>query len=55
MGSYAALKNRNANMDVIVALGTSSAYGLGMIMNIMYMAGFEHKNTSHYIESADSF
>jgi len=55
MGSYQALKNGNANMDVIVALGTSSAYGLGLIMNIMYIAGFEAQRSSHYIESADSF
>ena len=42
-------------MDVIVALGTTSAYGLGMIMCIMYMAGFEHVEDQHYIESGDAF
>ena len=55
VGGWAALKNKNANMDVIVALGTTSAYGLGMIMCIMYMIGYEHKHAEHYIESGDAF
>jgi Cu+-exporting ATPase len=54
-GAYKALKNRNANMDVLVALGTTAAYGMGTFMNIIYLTGYEHEESKHYLESAHSF
>jgi Cu+-exporting ATPase len=54
-GAIASLRHRNANMDVLIALGTSAAYFMGMFMNILYISGFEHEEDKHYLESAHSF
>jgi Cu+-exporting ATPase len=54
-GGYKSLRHGTANMDVLVALGTSAAYGYGSLMNILYLAGYEKDNTSHYLEAAHSF
>ena len=54
-GAYKSLRHGTANMDVLVALGTSSAYGFGMLMNFMYIFGYEHTHAEDYIMSAESF
>lgn len=38
-GAYKALKNRSANMDVLVALGTSSAYFYSVYFILMTSTG----------------
>ena len=42
-------------MDVLVALGTSAAYGFGMLMVLMYLGGYEQNMAEDYIMSAESF
>jgi Cu+-exporting ATPase len=54
-GALASIRHKNANTDVLIALGTSSAYFMGMLMNILYISGFEHEDDKHYLESAHSF
>lgn len=54
-GAYHALKNRSANMDVLVALGTSAAFGYSLISSIF--SGFTSgdilyiQNNSHAMHS----
>lgn len=47
VGAYRALKGGGANMDVLVALGTSAAYGLSAIMTLRYGA---HAHDHLYFE-----
>jgi len=54
-GAYSSLKHGTANMDVLVALGTSAAYCYGALMNFLYLGGYKHDNNAHYVESAHSF
>ena len=54
-GSYKALKNKTANMDLLIAIGTSAAYFYGAVMNIICISGFNEMSSSHYIESTQSF
>jgi P-type Cu+ transporter len=54
-GAYKALRQKTANMDLLVAMGTSSAYFYGSIMNIMYLSGYKEMSPMHYIESTHSF
>lgn len=49
VGAYRALKGGGANMDVLVALGTSAAYGLSAIMTLRYGA---HAHDHLYFEGA---
>lgn len=42
-------------MDVLVVLGTTSAYGYGAFMNLLYMIGYTHDSYEHYMESAHTF
>ena len=47
VGGYKALRGGGANMDVLVALGTSTAYGLSAIVTL---AGLEHQHV--YFEAS---
>jgi Cu+-exporting ATPase len=42
VGAYKALKNKSANMDVLVALGTSSAYFYSLYLSFMSLGGNAH-------------
>ena len=48
-GAYHALKNRNANMDVLVALGISAAYGYS-VLTVLFPGIFHHQ--MHFFEAA---
>lgn len=50
-GAWAAVKNGFANMDVLVALGTSAAYGLSLFN---YVAGRAHHGGGLYFEASVS-
>ncbi|MCL6570815.1 MAG: heavy metal translocating P-type ATPase, partial [Bacillus sp. (in: Bacteria)] len=52
IGAYKALKNRSANMDVLVALGTSAAYFYSLYLSIMTLADSAHKVELYYETSA---
>ena len=54
-GAYKALKNKTANMDLLVALGTSAAYFYGATMNLLYTSGYSEMDSMDYIESSYSF
>lgn len=54
-GAYNSLKHRVANMDVLVAIGTSAAYGYGALMNILYVSNYKADSSMHYIEASHSF
>ncbi|HEY2421017.1 MAG TPA: heavy metal translocating P-type ATPase [Neobacillus sp.] len=42
VGAYKALKNKSANMDVLVALGTSAAYFYSLYLSFMSLRGNSH-------------
>ena len=42
-------------MDLLVAMGTSSAYFYGAVMNILYISGYSEMHSMNYIESSHSF
>ncbi|MCM3566644.1 heavy metal translocating P-type ATPase [Neobacillus mesonae] len=52
IGAYKALKNKSANMDVLVALGTSAAYFYSLYLSIMSLAGVTHEVELYYETSA---
>ncbi|WP_310550539.1 heavy metal translocating P-type ATPase [Paenibacillus glufosinatiresistens] len=54
VGAYKALKNGSANMDVLVALGTSAAYFYSLYLTIdsLSMAGMDHTVEMYYETSA---
>ncbi len=52
IGAYKALKNKSANMDVLVALGTSAAYFYSLYLSMMSLAGNTHKVELYYETSA---
>jgi Cu+-exporting ATPase len=54
-GAYKSLRHGTANMDVLVALGTSAAYGFGTLMVLLYLGGYEQNMAEDYIMSAESF
>ncbi|CAG9331315.1 HMA4 [Blepharisma stoltei] len=54
-GSYKSLKSGIANMDVLIVLGTSSAYIYGAIMNMLYIFDYQSDTNMHYIEASHSF
>lgn len=53
-GAYKSLKHGTANMDVLVVLGTTSAYGFAVLMTILYATGSD-QDPMDYVESAHSF
>ncbi|MFF2909361.1 heavy metal translocating P-type ATPase [Paenibacillus sp. NPDC057934] len=54
VGAYKALRNGSANMDVLVALGTSAAYFYSLYLTIdsLNMSGMEHTVEMYYETSA---
>mmetsp|Transcript_29316 Transcript_29316/g.5295 ORF Transcript_29316/g.5295 Transcript_29316/m.5295 type:complete len:107 (+) Transcript_29316:690-1010(+) len=54
-GAYLSLKHGGANMDVLVALGTSAAYFYGLIMTILYAFSVLDPTPEEYVETAHSF
>jgi P-type Cu+ transporter len=52
IGSYKALKNNSANMDVLVALGTSAAYFYSLYLSIMSISMGSHSLELYYETSA---
>ncbi len=52
IGAYKALKNKSANMDVLVALGTSAAYFYSLYLSIMSLSMETHSVELYYETSA---
>ncbi|MEH7494271.1 heavy metal translocating P-type ATPase [Neobacillus niacini] len=52
IGAYKALKNKSANMDVLVALGTSAAYFYSLYLSIMSLSMGPHSLELYYETSA---
>ncbi|WP_251551349.1 heavy metal translocating P-type ATPase [Neobacillus muris] len=52
VGAFKALKNKSANMDVLVALGTSAAYFYSLYLSIMTLMGKGHAMELYYETSA---
>ncbi|WP_419956149.1 heavy metal translocating P-type ATPase [Neobacillus niacini] len=52
VGAYKALKNKSANMDVLVALGTSAAYFYSLYLSIMSLSMDTHSVELYYETSA---
>ncbi len=51
-GMWDALRNRSANMDVLIALGTSAAYGYSAVVTFLPLLGVPLANTSTYYDTA---
>ncbi|ETI67347.1 heavy metal translocating P-type ATPase [Neobacillus vireti] len=51
VGAYKAIKNKGANMDVLVALGTSAAYFFSLYLSIMSLIESAH-NVDLYFETS---
>jgi P-type Cu+ transporter len=52
IGAYKALKNKSANMDVLVALGTSAAYFYSLYLSILSLSMSTHTVELYYETSA---
>lgn len=52
IGAYKALKNKSANMDVLVALGTSAAYFYSLYLSLMSIGKGTHGVELYYETSA---
>ncbi|MEH7250344.1 heavy metal translocating P-type ATPase [Neobacillus niacini] len=52
IGAYKALKNKSANMDVLVALGTSAAFFYSLYLSIMSLSMDTHSVELYYETSA---
>ncbi|MFD1737654.1 heavy metal translocating P-type ATPase [Bacillus salitolerans] len=52
VGAYKALRNASANMDVLVALGTSAAYFYSVYLSFMSIGSNEHMTELYYETSA---
>ena len=52
VGAYKALRNKSANMDVLVALGTSAAYFYSLYMTIATIGNPDHSAQLYYETSA---
>lgn len=52
IGAYKALRNGSANMDVLVALGTSAAYFYSLYLSILSIGSNEHMIELYYETSA---
>ena len=51
-GMWDALRNRSANMDVLIALGTSAAYGYSAAVTFLPLLGVSLSNLSTYYDTA---
>ncbi|CUB20590.1 Copper-exporting P-type ATPase A [Bacillus subtilis] len=51
-GAYKALRNKSANMDVLVALGTSAAYAYSLYLTIQSVGSHGHTDGLYYETSA---
>lgn len=54
-GAYKAIRNKSTNMDVLIVLGTSSAFFYGSIMNFLFICGYSENDPMMYIEPSHSF
>ncbi|ADK06293.1 heavy metal translocating P-type ATPase [Bacillus anthracis] len=52
VGAYKALRNKSANMDVLVALGTSAAYFYTVYLSIQSIGSSEHMTDLYFETSA---
>lgn len=53
IGAYKALKNKSANMDVLIALGTSAAYFYSLYLTLEWMStGAGHHGPDMYYETS---
>ncbi|WP_257345737.1 heavy metal translocating P-type ATPase [Pseudalkalibacillus decolorationis] len=52
VGAYKALRNKSANMDVLVALGTSAAYFYSLYLTIQSLGGHGHMVELYFETSA---
>ncbi|MEH7116451.1 heavy metal translocating P-type ATPase [Neobacillus vireti] len=52
IGAYKALKNKSANMDVLVALGTSAAYFYSFYLSLMSIGSMAHSVELYYETSS---
>ncbi|CAM3942724.1 heavy metal translocating P-type ATPase [Bacillus paramycoides] len=52
IGAYKALRNKSANMDVLVALGTSAAYFYSVYLSIQSIGSLEHMTDLYFETSA---
>ncbi|WP_160725116.1 heavy metal translocating P-type ATPase [Bacillus sp. USDA818B3_A] len=52
VGAYKALKNKSANMDVLVALGTSAAYFYSLYLSLMSIGSMAHSVELYYETSS---
>lgn len=52
VGAYKALKNKSANMDVLVALGTSAAYFYSVYQSLLTLGGNAHMPELYYETSS---
>nr|WP_263324862.1 heavy metal translocating P-type ATPase [Neobacillus sp. Marseille-Q6967] len=52
VGAYKALRNKSANMDVLVALGTSAAYFYSVYLSILTLVSDEHVEGLYFETSA---
>ncbi|TWE05128.1 Cu+-exporting ATPase [Neobacillus bataviensis] len=52
VGAYKALKNKSANMDVLVAIGTSAAYFYSLYLSLMSIGGMNHSVELYYETSS---
>ncbi|MEK4029864.1 heavy metal translocating P-type ATPase [Pseudobacillus sp. FSL P4-0506] len=52
VGAFKALRNKSANMDVLVALGTSAAYFYSLYLSIMSIGSEDHMVELYYETSA---
>ncbi|AMA73188.1 heavy metal translocating P-type ATPase [Aneurinibacillus thermoaerophilus] len=52
IGAYKALRNKSANMDVLVALGTSAAYFYSLYLTILSIGQAHHAPEMYYETSA---
>ncbi|MCY8815181.1 heavy metal translocating P-type ATPase, partial [Bacillus atrophaeus] len=51
-GAYKALRNKSANMDVLVALGTTAAYVYSLYLTIQSLGAHGHTDGLYYETSA---
>lgn len=52
VGAFKALRNKSANMDVLVVLGTSAAYFYSLILTLLWVAGASHLQPQTYYETS---
>ncbi|PGD95842.1 heavy metal translocating P-type ATPase [Bacillus wiedmannii] len=52
VGAYKALRNKSANMDVLVALGTSAAYFYSVYLSVRSIGSSEHMTDLYFETSA---